>query len=76
MSETYLWIIGLVGAIAFFVAVEGLALRHPDRQWTLSRSIATLGANFPLSIWICGAFAGGLAVHLFWPYCPFGISIG
>lgn len=65
-----MWLAGLVGSIVFFSFVEGLALRHPDRQWTLSATIAFIGAHFPLSIWICGAFAGGLAVHFFWHFCP------
>jgi hypothetical protein len=67
---------GLIGAIAFFSAIEGLALKYPTSQWTLSRAIATLGQNFPLSIWICGVFAGTLATHFFWHYCPFGTSVG
>lgn len=65
-----LWAFGLVGAILFFAIVERYALRHPDRQWTLSRTIAYIGHVFPLSIWICGAFAGGLAVHFWFPFCP------
>lgn len=76
MSEVWIWLIGLAAAVIFFAAVESLAFRHPERQWTLSRGIATMGKNFPLSIWICGVFAGGLAVHFWWHYCPFGTSVG
>jgi hypothetical protein len=65
-----MWLLGLIWAIGFFALVEGYALRHPDRQWTLSRTIATIGEAWPLSIWLCGAFAGGLAVHFFWHWCP------
>jgi hypothetical protein len=72
MSEIWMWAMGLAGAIAFFAAIEGLAFKYPTRQYTLSRVIATMGQNFPLSIWICGVFAGGLAVHFFWHWCPFG----
>jgi hypothetical protein len=70
MSETWMWAIGLVSAMIFFAAVEGLAFRHPERQWTLSKTIAYIGATWPLSIWICGVFAGSLATHFYWHYCP------
>ena len=72
MSEVWMWLSGLFGAIAFFAAIEGLAFKHPDRQATLSWTLAILGERFPLSIWICGVFTGGLAVHFWWHYCPFG----
>jgi hypothetical protein len=71
------WIAGLFTAIAFFALVEGYAFRHPERQNTLSMAIYELGSNFPLSIWLMGMFAGGLAVHFFWHWCPAGsISVG
>ena len=71
------WIIGCLAAIAFFAWFEARAFRHPDRQNTLSRTIYNIGAKWPLSIWIMGAFAGGLAVHFFWHWCPLGsISAG
>jgi uncharacterized membrane protein YeaQ/YmgE (transglycosylase-associated protein family) len=68
----YLWIIGLVGAVIFFAVVETYAFDYPNSQWTLSRTIATIGSQWPLSIWICGVFAGALATHFFWHFCPFG----
>jgi len=64
------WIIGTLGAIAFFAFFEWRALAHPDRQNTLSRFIYTIGSQFPLSIWVMGVFCGGLAVHFFWHWCP------
>ena len=64
------WIIGLFFAIAFFAFFEARAFKHPDRQNTLSRFIADIGAKWPLSIGICGAFGGGLMVHFFWHFCP------
>ncbi len=77
MQLTRMWLVGLVGAIAFFTVVEGYAFRHPDRQNTLSRTVYDIGSKFPLSIWIMGVFAGGLAVHFFWHWCPPGsISTG
>jgi hypothetical protein len=71
------WIIGLFGAILFFAVFEALAFRHPDRLNTLSRAVWTVGQVWPLSIWLMGMFAGGLAVHFFWHWCPSGsISTG
>jgi len=70
MQMSWLWLIGLLGAVLFFVAVEGLAFRHPERQATLSYCLAWLGEKFPLSIYICGLFTGSLATHFFWHWCP------
>ena len=71
------WIIGTIGAILFFAYFEARAFKHPDRQNTLSRWIFNLGSNWPLSIWLMGMLAGGLAVHFFWHWCPAGsISAG
>ena len=64
------WIILTFLAIASFAYFEARAFRHPDRQNTLSRTIYNIGATWPLSIWIMGAFAGGLATHFFWHWCP------
>ena len=71
------WIIGLVLAIAFFAYFEKRAFDFPKSQNTLSRAIYNLGQSWPLSIWLMGMFAGALATHLFWHYCPAGsISTG
>jgi len=72
-----IWLLGLVGAIAFFAIVEGEAFKHPARINTLSQIIALIGSIWPMSIWFCGVFAGGLAVHFFWHFCPpFAITGG
>lgn len=63
------WIIGLLLAMAFFAFFEWRAFKYPLRQNTLSRVIATIGANWPLSIWLMGLMAGILAAHFFWPWC-------
>lgn len=68
MRKNLPWIIGIVGAIAFFAYFEAAAFDHPDRYNTLSHFLATMGATWPLSIFLLGMFAGGLAVHLFWPW--------
>jgi len=71
------WILGALGAIAFFSIFETKALNHPDRANTLSHAVYTIGSKWPLSIFIMGMFAGGLAVHFFWHWCPAGsISTG
>lgn len=64
------WIIGTLAAILFFAIFEARAFRHPERQNTLSRSIWLLGERWPLSIFLMGMFAGGLAAHFFWHWCP------
>lgn len=69
-------LIGALLAVAFVTFFEWSASRWPDRQWTLSTTIWRLGSNFPLSIFIMGMFAGGLAVHFFWHWCPPGALSG
>lgn len=67
------WFVWWPLAIGSFGLIEHYALAHPDRQWTLSRTIAFLGARFPLTIGIFGMFFGGLMVHFFW---HFGCDLG
>jgi hypothetical protein len=62
------WIVGALLAIAFFAYFEWRALAHPKQQNTLSRTIATVGAQWPMSIWLAGLFCGILASHLFWAW--------
>lgn len=64
------WTVCTLLAIAAFAVGETYAFKHPERQNTLSRAVYTLGANWPLSIFLMGMFAGGLAVHFFWHWCP------
>jgi hypothetical protein len=70
------WILGTIGAILFFAYFEAAAFRHPERYNTLSHWLYTLGSKWPLSIWLMGMLAGGLATHLFWHYCPPGSISG
>ena len=70
------WIVGTLVAIAFFAIFEGAAFKHPERYNTLSHFIYTVGSKWPLSIWLMGMFAGGLAVHFFWHWCPAGSFSG
>lgn len=72
------WDLGLAAAVAFFAWFEARAFRHPERQNTLSHFVASLGAKWPLSIWLMGLFAGVLAAHFFWPWCanPLGAGAG
>ena len=70
------WIILTLLAILAFAFFEARAFRHPDRQNTLSRAVYTLGKTWPLSIFLMGMFAGGLAVHFFWHWCPDLMPIG
>lgn len=70
------WEIGVVAAIIFFAFFEWYAFKHPERQNTLSHWVYNIGSTWPLSIWIMGMFAGGLAVHFFWHWCPAGSISG
>jgi hypothetical protein len=72
------WIIGTLAAIAFFAIWEWAAFKWPKRFNTLSHFVATIGATWPLSIWLMGLFAGILAAHFFWPWCgnPLGQGAG
>jgi hypothetical protein len=77
MIENLPWIIGLFAAIIFFAFFEWYAFAHPDRQNTLSHFVYEIGSQFPLSIWFMGMFAGMLATHFFWHWCPAGsVSAG
>jgi hypothetical protein len=70
------WIVLTLLAIGAFAFFEWYAFRHPERQNTLSRTIYSIGSKWPLSIWIMGVFAGGLAVHFFWHWCPDLMPLG
>lgn len=71
------WLISALVALLVFIVIERYAFRHPDRQNTLSRAIWSLGQKWPLSIFLMGMFAGGLAVHFFWHWCPaLGLGTG
>jgi len=70
------WVLGALGAILFFAVFESIAFKHPQRQNTLSMAIYTIGSKWPLSIFLMGMFAGGLAVHFFWHWCPPGSVSG
>ena len=68
MKKAWPWAVGLIGAIAYFAYFETMAFVHPGQYDTLSHVVASIGASFPLAIWFCGVFAGGLAVHFFWAW--------
>lgn len=68
MKKKLPWFVGLILAIVYFAYYETMAFIHPDQYDTLSHTIAEIGAKWPLAIWFCGYFAGGLSVHLFWPW--------
>lgn len=70
------WIVLALMAITAFAVFETMGLRHPEHVNTLSRSIYNLGKNWPLSIFLMGMFAGGLAVHFFWHWCPELMPVG
>jgi hypothetical protein len=65
---TWVWFLWFGLIWTSFAVFEGYALRHPERMWTLSRLVSTIGAKWPLSIALLGFLFGGLLVHFFWPY--------
>lgn len=70
------WIIGALLAIAFFAYFEWRAFAHPDRQNTLSHFVSTIGAKWPMSIWLMGVGTGILAAHFFWAWVQNPIAGG
>lgn len=68
MKKAWPWALGLIAVIAWFGYWEAMAFAQPERYDTLSFVVSTIGAKWPLAIFICGFFAGGLSVHFFWPW--------
>lgn len=70
----WVWLGGglLVIFLVGFTYFEARGLNHPESNWTLSKSVSTLGAVWPYSIFLWGMLAGGLAfglgTHLFWSW--------
>ncbi len=64
----WLWLVWFAGVWLSFAVLEGYAFRHEERLWTLSRTVSTLGARWPLSIALLGMLFGILLSHFFWPY--------
>lgn len=65
--NTY-WIVWSLICIIAFAVGEGFAFKHPDRLNTLSRTVSTIGAKWPMSIWLMGVGTGILASHFFWAW--------
>jgi hypothetical protein len=59
-----LFVVGLV--------VEGWALNHSDRTWTLSRTVSYIGKVWPISILLFGILMG----HFFWPWAANPLGVG
>jgi hypothetical protein len=78
VKKAWPWALGLVGAIAYFGYFETMAFLEPGQYDTLSHVVSTIGAKWPLAIYICGFFSGGLATHFFWPWAanPMGPGAG
>ena len=76
MSDYITWtVVGLVWVV-LFVVFETRAFLEPNNpnRVTLSRFMATIGAQFPLSIFMIGLVVGGLGVHFWWHWCPAGVA--
>lgn len=68
MKKALPWAIGLIGAIAYFGYFETMAFVHPGQYDSLSHVVSTIGAKWPLAIFICGQFCGVLSSHFFWAW--------
>lgn len=82
MSYWFIWPVGIViwlvlgwAAFAYFEA-KALQPNAPKNHPTLSYFVYTIGAKFPLSIFLgalfVGLFWGILGTHFFWHFCPPG----
>jgi hypothetical protein len=78
MKKAWPWIIGLVFVVAWFGYFETEAFVHPDDYDTLSHVVSTIGAKWPLAIFICGQFTGILSAHFWWAWSdnPMGKGAG
>jgi hypothetical protein len=68
MRKALPWAIGTILALGYFATFETLGFIYPDRFETLSHLVSSIGAHWPLFIFICGFCCGGLASHFFWPW--------
>lgn len=69
-----MWTAFLLLTAVVFTILESAGWKSSN---TLSRFIYTIGAKWPLSIFLWGLLAGGLAVHFWWHWSPAGsISTG
>jgi hypothetical protein len=59
------WLYWASFVIVSFVLLEGYAIFHPDKQWTLSQTIRHAGDKWPLVIGWMGMLFGALLVHFF-----------
>jgi len=64
------WIIWILAIAVSFALLEGFALKHPERENTLSHFIAYIGAKFPFSIALVSGLFFSLLVHFYWHFCP------
>lgn len=79
MSDYVTWTLLGAGWLVLFAFFETRALRHPENanRVTLSRYMATIGAKFPLSLFMLGLVVGGLAVHFWWHWgCEISLQGG
>lgn len=70
----WIWSAWLLALIVTFAVLEGYALARG--KLTLSRYTYDISASWPLSIFLLGLLAGGLAVHFWWHFCPPGSVTG
>jgi hypothetical protein len=65
---TIAWTLWLAAIAVSFGLIECYAMRRS--QWTFSQYVVEFTARWRLLPFVAGAFAGVLAGHFWWPYCP------
>lgn len=68
MKKAWPWAIGLLFAVTWFTVFETKAFTDPADYDSLSHVVSTIGAKWPLAIFICGQFCGVLSAHFFWAW--------
>lgn len=62
------WYAGALLFVIFFAYGEYNGFAHSERTNTLSRTVSTIGAKWPFSIFLAGGLTVGLAVHFYWAW--------
>ncbi|HWS65691.1 MAG TPA: hypothetical protein VN325_23270 [Steroidobacteraceae bacterium] len=68
LAETWPWWLGGLLFLLWFAWFEWWAFAHPSRSWTLSRTVAFVGARWPFSIVLVALTVGSLLTHFYWPW--------
>jgi hypothetical protein len=68
LQETWPWIIPPIAFLIWFTYFEARAFENPKSYWTLSKTVSSVAAKWPLSIGLWCLLIGILLSHFFWPW--------